>query len=376
MPPGAQGSEGRKVVDTNPVDIRVIGVGGAGNNSINRLAEMGVRGVELIAINTDSQVLSLSRAHKTLQIGVRLTGGRGAGGNPQIGRQAAEEDRQQIASLLDGAEMVFITAGGSGGTGSGAAPVVAQIAKEKGILTVGVITKPFWFEYRKMDIAQKAIEEMKAIVDALIVIPNDRLFEMADRKLTMPEAFRKADEVLAQAVRGITDIILRPGEINVDFADVKAVLEKAGTALFGLGSATGDKRATEAAQAAITSPLLESSISGAKRVLFCITSSRDVRVEELKEAAAVITGAIDSSEAIVTWGLIYDDNLDQEIQITLIAAGFGEQRDRPPAERGTWDRRPIRTGADNQKEKGTQAMEELLEKDLEIPAFLRRAKES
>ncbi len=372
MAPEGMKQEEQQGEAANPLDIRVIGVGGAGNNSLNRLVGMGVRGVELIAINTDVQVLSLCKAHRKVAIGGRLTGGRGAGGDPQVGRQAAEEDRQQIANLLDGAEMSFITLGGGGGTGSGAGPVVAQISKEKGILTVGVVTKPFSFESKRMEVAERAIEEMTPHVDALIVIPNQKLFELADRKWTIAEAFGKADEVLAQSVRGITDIILRPGEINVDFADVKTVLENAGTAMIGLGRATGDKRAIEAAQAAIASPLLETSIAGARRLLFCITSSKDIRVEELKEAADIIISAVDSSDAAVTWGLIYDDALDEEIQITVIAAGFGQPKERSAPSRVPWDRRRQRPETEAPPVEAKRRTDETDEETLEVPTFLRR----
>ncbi|MDT7896888.1 MAG: cell division protein FtsZ [Armatimonadota bacterium] len=356
-----------------PVDIRVIGIGGAGSNAVNRMVENGVTGVELIAINTDAQALSLSKAHKRLQIGTRLTNGRGAGGNPQIGRQAAEEDRQQIASLLEGAEMVFLAAGMGGGTGTGATPVVAQIARERGILTVAVVTKPFAFEgKRKMEVALQGINELRNQVDALIIIPNQRLFELSDRRTTMADAFRLADEVLTQAVQGITDLIVRPGLINVDFADVRAVLENAGTALMGVGYGSGENRAVEAAQHAIASPLLEASITGARNVLFTLFAPPDLLVDEVKQAADIITNAVNSAEANVIWGLVYDEALKEQVRITLIATGFGEARPPTPSPRLAWERReealpkePVPSSAEAERDL-------LDEETLNIPSFLRR----
>jgi cell division protein FtsZ len=356
-----------------PVDIRVIGIGGAGSNAINRMVENGVTGVELIAINTDVQALSLSKAHKRLQIGARLTNGRGAGGNPQIGRQAAEEDRQQIASLLEGAEMVFLAAGMGGGTGTGATPVVAQIARERGILTVAVVTKPFAFEgKRKMELALQGINELRNQVDALIIIPNQRLFELSDRRTTMADAFRLADEVLTQAVQGITDLVVRPGLINVDFADVRAVLENAGTALMGVGYGSGENRAVEAAQHAIASPLLEASITGARNVLFTLFAPPDLLVDEVKQAADIITNAVNSAEANVIWGLVYDEALKEQVRITLIATGFGEARPPTPSPRLAWERReealpkePVPSSAEAERDL-------LDEETLNIPSFLRR----
>ncbi len=374
------GADYREDGASKPVDIRVIGIGGAGGNAINRMVESEITGVELIAINTDAQALSLSKATKKLQIGVRLTNGRGAGGNPQIGRQAAEEDRQQIASLLENAEMVFLAAGMGGGTGTGATPVVAQIAREKGILTVAVVTKPFAFEgKRKMEIALQGINELRNVVDALIVIPNQRLFELSDRRTTMAEAFKLADEVLTQAVQGITDLVVRPGWINVDFADVRAVLENAGTALMGVGYGHGENRAVEAAQQAISSPLLEASITGARNVLFTIFAPPDLLVEEVKQAADIITNAVNSADANVIWGLVYDENLKDQVRITLIATGFGEVHPTPTPTRLPWERRevsrehrPSQLTAASEKP-STAEEEELDEETLNIPSFLRRS---
>lgn len=366
---------------SKPVDIRVIGIGGAGGNAINRMVDEGVSGVELVAINTDVQALSLCKSHKKLQIGARLTNGRGAGGNPQVGRQAAEEDRQQIASLLENAEMSFIAAGMGGGTGTGASPVIAQIAREKGILTVAVVTKPFAFEgKRKMEIALQGINELRSVVDALIVIPNQRLFELSDRRTTMVDAFKLADEVLTQAVQGITDLVVNPGWINVDFSDVRAVLENAGTALMGVGYGSGENRAVEAAQQAIASPLLEASITGARNVLFTIFAPPDLLVEEVKQAADIITNAVNSSEANVIWGLVYDENLKDQVRITLIATGFGETRPTPTPARFPWERREeareAAEAATAEPSKATPPGEELDEETLNIPSFLRRSRRS
>ncbi len=363
---------------SKPVDIRVIGIGGAGGNAINRMVENNISGVELIAINTDAQALSVNKAPKKLQIGARLTNGRGAGGNPQIGRQAAEEDRQQIASLLESAEMVFLAAGMGGGTGTGAAPVVAQIAREKGILTVAVVTKPFAFEgKRKMEIALQGINELRNVVDALIVIPNQRLFELSDRRTTMADAFRLADEVLTQAVQGITDLIVNPGVVNVDFSDVRAVLENAGTALMGVGYGQGENRAVEAAQQAISSPLLEASITGARNVLFTIFASPDLLVDEVKQAADIITNAVNASDANVIWGLVYDENLKDQVRITLIATGFGEARPTPsPPARLPWERREREPVAPSPQQPTPPAEEALDEETLNIPSFLRRSQRS
>ncbi len=376
------GADYREDGTSKPVDIRVIGVGGAGGNAINRMVENQITGVELIAINTDAQALSFAKANKKLQIGVRLTNGRGAGGNPQIGRQAAEEDRQQIASLLENAEMIFLTAGMGGGTGTGASPVVAQIAREKNILTVAVVTKPFAFEgKRKMEIALQGINELRNAVDALIVIPNQRLFELSDRRTTMFDAFKLADEVLAQAVQGITDLIVRPGWINVDFSDVRAVLENAGTALIGVGYGQGENRAVEAAQQAISSPLLESSITGARNVLFTIFAPPDLLVDEVKQAADIITNAVNSTDANVIWGLVYDEGMKEQVRIILIATGFGEARPTPAPARLPWERREVVREAQPSQQIQTPAHkpeppEELDEETLNIPSFLRRSQRS
>lgn len=366
---------------SKPVDIRVIGIGGAGGNAINRMVENEITGVGLIAINTDAQALGFSKAMKKLQIGVRLTNGRGAGGNPQIGRQAAEEDRQQIVSLLENAEMVFLAAGMGGGTGTGATPVVAQIAREKNILTVAFVTKPFTFEgKRKMEIALQGINELRNVVDALIVIPNQRLFELSDRRTTMADAFKMADEVLTQAVQGITDLVVHPGRVNIDFADVRAVLENAGMVHMGFGCGHGENRVVEAAQQAISSPLTEASITGAKKVLFAIFAPTDLLAEEFKQASDIITNAVNATDAYVKWGLVYDENLKEQVRITLIATGFGEAHPTPTPTRLPWERKEIgreaRPSQPTPTVKQETAEEELDEETLNIPSFLRRSQRS
>lgn len=365
---------------SKPVNIRVIGIGGAGGNAVTRMMENEITGVELISINTDAQALSLSKAMKKLQIGVRLTNGRGAGGNPQIGRQAAEEDRQQIASLLENAEMVFLAAGMGGGTGTGATPVVAQIAREKNILTVAVVTKPFTFEgKRRMEIALQGINELRNVVDALIVIPNQRLFEVSDRRMTMRDAFKLADEVLAQAVQGVTDLVVRPGVINIDFSDIRAALENAGTVLMGVGYGHGENRVVEAAQQAISNPLLEASITGARNVVFGVFAPSDLLVDEVKQAADIITNAVNASDANVSWGLFYDDDLKDQVKIILIASGFGEPRPSTTAVRLPWERREISREAQPSqpspaaKQTPAEKEDELDEETLNIPSFLRRS---
>ncbi|HIU92828.1 MAG TPA: cell division protein FtsZ, partial [Candidatus Limenecus avicola] len=302
--------------------IKVIGVGGGGNNAVNRMIEHGVDGVEFIAVNTDAQALKLSQAETKLQIGVKLTRGLGAGGNPEIGMKSAEESKEQIEEVLRGADMVFVTAGMGGGTGTGAAPVVAKIAKELGALTIGVVTKPFSFEgKRRMNQAMQGLEKLKETVDALIVIPNDKLLEVVERRTTMKEAFQVVDEVLLRGVQGISDIITVPGMINVDFADVKAVMQSSGSALMGIGRGTGEGRAMEAAKLAINSPLLETSINGASGIIMNVTGGSDMTLHEVTEAAQVIHDAI-AEDAIFTFGSVIDDRIQGEIQITVIATGF------------------------------------------------------
>ena len=303
-------------------DIKVIGAGGGGGNAVNRMIKAGLTGVDFWAMNTDAQVLKMSLADNKIQLGGKLTEGLGAGGDPSVGEKAAEETRDQIVQALDGADMVFVTAGMGGGTGTGAAPVIAKIAKELGALTIGVVTKPFSFEgKRRMNQAMQGLEKLKETVDALIVIPNDKLLEVVERRTTMKEAFQVVDEVLLRGVQGISDIITVPGLINVDFADVKAVMQSSGSALMGIGRGTGEGRAMEAAKLAINSPLLETSINGASGIIMNVTGGSDMTLHEVTEAAQVIHDAV-AEDAIVTFGSVIDDRIQGEIQITVIATGF------------------------------------------------------
>lgn len=305
--------------------IRVIGAGGSGGNAINHMVESKVKGVEFVAINSDAQDLHHSLAKKKIHIGKNLTRGLGAGGNPDMGRRAAEETREEIANAIKGSDMIFITGGMGGGTGTGAAPVVAKIARESGALTVGVVTKPFLFEgQERMRLALQGIEELKKEVDALITIPNDRLLAIVDKETSVKNAFGMCDDILKQAVEGISDLITMPGIINVDFADIRSVMENAGSALMGVGMSTGEKRSEEAAQSAINSPLLEVSITGAKGVLFAIAGGDDLGMLEIQEAARVITESIDP-HAKVIFGAIKDEKLKKnEVKVTVIATGFPE----------------------------------------------------
>lgn len=303
-------------------NIKVVGVGGAGSNAVNRMIAAGLNNVEFWTCNTDAQALEHSAAKNRLQIGAKLTRGLGAGGNPQVGTKAAEESREEIAEALKGADMVFIAAGMGGGTGTGAAPIVAEIAKEQGALTVGVVSRPFLFEgRRRANQAESGIAEVKSKVDTLIVIPNQRLLEVVDHRASMQEAFVEADKVLMQGVQGISDIITVPGLINVDFADVKAVMQTAGSALMGVGRSSGEGRAVEAARNAINSPLLESTIEGASGVIFSVTGGSDLTLHEVQEAANVIYEAV-SEDANIIFGAVLDDRLQGEVLITVIATGF------------------------------------------------------
>ncbi len=310
--------------------IKVIGVGGSGTNAINHMARSKVRGVEFIAINTDAQDLHHSLAPKKIHIGKNLTRGLGTGMNPELGRKAAEETLEDVQSVIKGADMVFVACGMGGGTGTGASPVVARSAREQNILTIGVVTKPFGFEgAQRIRLAEQGIEELAREVDALIVIPNDRLLQIIDKNTSVSDAFATCDEVLLQAVEGISDLITTPGIVNVDFADIRTVLEDAGSALMGIGIASGETRAVDAAKAAINSPLLDLSIDGAKGVLFAIAGGEDLSMMEIQEAAKVITEAIDS-EAKVIFGAIRDDKLKKgQVKITVIASGFGNSTPNP-----------------------------------------------
>lgn len=302
--------------------IKVIGVGGGGNNAVNRMITAGLRGVEFIAINTDKQALLLSKSNTKIQIGDKITKGLGAGANPEIGEKAANESKDEIAQAIKGADMVFVSAGMGGGTGTGAAPVVAQIAKEMGILTVGVVTRPFMFEGRKrMQYAERGVENLKNAVDTLVTIPNDRLLQIAEKKTSIVDAFRMADDVLRQGVQGISDVIVVPGLINLDFADVKTIMLNTGLAHMGVGRASGESKAEEAAKQAIHSPLLETSIEGARGVLLNITGGPDLGLFEVNVAAELVQKSVDPDANIIV-GAVIDENLKDEILITVIATGF------------------------------------------------------
>ncbi len=344
-------------------DIKVIGCGGAGSNAVNRMIHSELKGVQFIALNTDAQALLLSEAGQTIQLGEKLTKGLGAGSNPDIGQRSAEESREEIRQVLEGADMVFITAGMGGGTGTGAAPVVAEIAREVSALTVGVVTKPFTFEgRRRMQQAEQGIDILKSKVDTLITIPNDRLLQVVEKRTSMIEAFKIADDVLRQGVQGISDLITVPGLINLDFADVRTIMTDAGSALMGIGQSSGEDRAVEAAREAISSPLLEASIEGAKGILLSLTGSSSLGIYEVNEAAEIVSEAADA-EANIIFGAVIDENLQDELRVTVIATGF--------------DVTPSKVIQDG-KAKAAEGEEELKVKsftereDLDIPAFLRR----
>lgn len=346
--------------------IKVIGVGGGGNNAVNRMIESQLKGVQFVAINTDKQALFTSKAEYKIQIGEKLTKGLGAGANPEIGRKAAEESRDDIYQALQGADMVFVTAGMGGGTGTGAAPIVAQVAKEMGILTVGVVTKPFTFEgKRRMQHAEQGIIELKDKVDTLVTIPNDRLLQVVEKKTSIVEAFKIADDVLKQGVQGISDLIAVPGLVNLDFADVKTIMFEQGLAHMGVGRASGEHRATEAAKQAIHSPLLETSIEGAKGVLLNITGGPNLGLFEVNEAAELVSQAADP-EANIIFGAVIDEELKDEIRITVIATGFENNKGNSFK------------GSLNKKEAGENQNDELqnngINDDLDIPTFLRRGR--
>lgn len=368
--------------------IKVIGVGGGGNNAVNRMIEHGVQGVEFIAVNTDAQALNLSKAEVKMQIGSKLTRGLGAGANPEVGKKAAEESKEQIEEALRGADMVFVTAGMGGGTGTGAAPVIAQISKDLGALTVGVVTRPFTFEGRKRATqAASGIESMKAAVDTLIVIPNDRLLEIVDKSTPMLEAFREADNVLRQGVQGISDLIATPGLINLDFADVKTIMSNKGSALMGIGIASGENRAAEAAKKAISSPLLETSIDGAQGVIMNITGGANLSLYEVQEAADIVASASDQ-EVNMIFGSVINENLKDEIVVTVIATGFKEsdlqQPKQPRAGFGQMKQpshqapasqpkreREVRHEEPSQQEAPPRQPSQPAEETLDIPTFLR-----
>lgn len=334
--------------------IKVIGVGGGGNNAVNRMVTAGVRGVEFVAVNTDVQALYRSEAPVKIQIGEKLTRGLGAGGSPQIGRQAAEESREAIVRVVKGADMIFITAGMGGGTGTGAAPVIAECAREAGALTVGIVTKPFTFEGRhRMKQAEEGVNDLREKVDTLIVIPNDRLLQIVERRTSMMEAFRIADDVLRQGVQSISDLVAIPGFINLDFADVRAVMANTGSALMGVGVASGETRAADAARAAISSPLLETSIVGAKGLLLNITGGEDLTLFEVNEAAEIVTEAADE-EANIIFGAALDESMEDEVRVTVIATAFDDKPKKKRREQTELEIKPFSA------------------EDLEVPTFLRK----
>ena len=340
--------------------IKVIGVGGGGNNAVNRMIEHGVQGVDFIAVNTDAQALNLSKAEYKLQIGGKLTRGLGAGANPEVGKKAAEESREQLEEVLRGADMVFVTAGMGGGTGTGAAPVIASIARELGALTVGVVTRPFTFEGRKRQTqAMGGISSMKDAVDTLIVIPNDKLLQIVDKSTPMLEAFREADNVLRQGVQGISDLIATPGLINLDFADVKTIMSDKGSALMGIGIASGENRAVEAAKKAISSPLLETSIDGAKGVIMNITGGTNLSLFEVQEAADIVQLASDE-EVNMIFGSVINDNLNDEIIVTVIATGFSDEFVSPKPQQ-------VRPSIGARQQAATQAPQQPVQQRMQEP---------
>ncbi|HVL80887.1 MAG TPA: cell division protein FtsZ [Actinomycetota bacterium] len=358
--------------------IKVVGIGGGGVNAVNRMIEAGLRGVEFIAINTDAQALLMSDADFKLDIGRNLTRGLGAGADPDVGRRAAEDHRDEIEEALKGADMVFIATGEGGGTGTGGAPVVAEIAKSLGALTIGVATRPFQFEGRKRAMqAEAGIAELKDKVDALIIIPNDRLIQISDEETHLLDAFRMADEVLLQGVQGVTDLITTPGLINLDFADVRTVLQDRGSALMGIGEASGENRAAEAARRAISSPLLESSIDGARALLLNISGGDELKLLEVNEAADIITSSTHSEATIIT-GAVIDSALGDSVRVTVVAAGFeGREWAQQPAAAAATAASPFTNEDDEDEEDlfsdSPAATGEGFEDDLEIPDFLQRA---
>jgi cell division protein FtsZ len=343
--------------------IKVVGVGGGGSNAVNRMIEAGLRGCEFIAVNTDAQALLMSEADLKLHIGTRTSRGLGAGADPQIGEEAAGESRDEIKEALKGADMVFITAGEGGGTGTGGAPIIGAVAHELGALTVGVVTRPVGFEgRRRAEQAQTGIKNLREEVDTLIVIPNDRLLQVVEKRTSVMEAFRMADDVLRQGVQGITDLITIPGLVNLDFADVRTIMNDAGSALMGIGEAEGESRAAEAARIAVSSPLLEASVEGATGILLNITGGSDLGLFEVNEAAEVVTGAADPN-ANVIFGAVIDDNVAGNVRVTVIATGFDRSLRRERRERVT---------DEPEREPATSDRFEVPADVLEVPSFLRR----
>ena len=348
--------------------IKVVGVGGGGTNAVNRMVDAGLTGVEFIAVNTDAQALLMCDADVKIHIGSQATRGLGAGADPAVGKAAAQESRDELKESLKGADMVFVTAGEGGGTGTGGAPIIGELAAELGALTVGVVTRPFSFEGRKRaQQAERGIEDLRDVVDTLIVIENDRLLQVVEKRTSIVDAFKLADDVLRQGVQGITDLITIPGLVNLDFADVRTIMRGAGSALMGIGAASGENRATEAAQAAVSSPLLEASIEGATGILLNVTGGGDIGLFEVNEAAEVVTGAADQN-ANVIFGAVIDEALKDEVRVTVIATGFGAHRTRRrrPAEIAEPEQAP---GEEPQpvRREGFDVPDDV----LEVPSFLR-----
>ncbi len=342
--------------------IKVVGVGGGGTNAVNRMVDAGLSGVEFIAVNTDAQALLMSDAHVKIHIGSKVTRGLGAGADPEVGRAAGQESRDELKDALKGADMVFVTAGEGGGTGTGGAPIVAQLAEEIGALTVGVVTRPFGFEgRRRAAVAEAGIDELREHVDTLIVIENDRLLQVVERRTTVVDAFKLADDVLRQGVQGITDLITVPGLVNLDFADVRTIMREAGSALMGIGSASGENRAAEAARIAVSSPLLDASIVGATGILLNVTGGKDIGLFEVNEAAEVVTSAADSN-ANVIFGAVIDESAKDEVRVTVIATGFGPTRKKRRRERVLVPEAPVVSASE-----GFDVPADV----LDVPSFLR-----
>jgi cell division protein FtsZ len=343
--------------------IKVVGVGGGGTNAVNRMVDAGIAGVEFIAVNTDAQALLMCDADVKIQIGTSATRGLGAGADPAVGRAAAQETRDELKEALKGADMIFVTAGEGGGTGTGGAPIVAELAKELDALTVGVVTKPFAFEGRtRAGQAEEGIQQLRDQVDTLIIIENDRLLEVVEKKTSIVDAFRMADDVLRQGVQGITDLITIPGLVNLDFADVRTIMREAGSALMGIGQASGENRAAEAARSAVSSPLLESSVDGATGILLNVSGPPGIGLFEVNEAAEVVTSASDPN-ANVIFGAVIDESLGDEVRVTVIATGFGTRRPRRRSEGRIETRIPAAAMAGRPREREVE--------EIEIPSFLR-----
>lgn len=352
--------------------IKVIGIGGGGSNAVNRMIEAGLSGVDFIAVNTDKQALDLSGADTKIQIGSAVTAGLGAGGNPEMGHRSAEESRDEIADSIAKSDLVFITAGLGGGTGTGAAPVVAEIAKQSGALTVAIVTKPFGFEgHTRKTNADVGVEKLRNAVDTFIVLPNDKLLEVLEKKTPIRQAFLKADDIVRQGVQGISDLITVPGEINLDYADIKTVMQDAGTALMGIGAGQGERRAADAAMEAISSPLLENSIVGARKLLINVTAGDDLAIGEVEEVVRIVREAADVDEANVFWGLVFNPIMEGEVRVTVVATGF----DKPVSQQqnnsfGLASSAP--SAFNGGQPAGRPSAPKVDEIDIDVPSFLRR----